>query len=127
MSDKPIRKNYSELGLPVGPYVHSVSYNGVLYLSGLTAFGTPHQAGSIVEQTKAIFDQILFIAQQESSGLEYILSVVLYVVSLEEIGELRDSLFEMYGDAIPTSTLVEVSRLFSPDLRIEVTATIALP
>ena len=35
------RINYQELDEPVGPYVHAVKHNGVLYLSGITAFGTP--------------------------------------------------------------------------------------
>ncbi|MGD1953370.1 MAG: hypothetical protein ACFB14_27550 [Leptolyngbyaceae cyanobacterium] len=38
------RKNYPHLDAPVGPYVHGVSYNGLLFLSGLTAFSTPTQS-----------------------------------------------------------------------------------
>ena len=56
------RINYQELDEPVGPYVHAVKHNGVLYLSGLTAFGTPAQDGNCGEQARAIFDQIEKIA-----------------------------------------------------------------
>jgi len=34
-------KTYPHLNAPVGPFVHAVSYNGLLFLSGLTAFKTP--------------------------------------------------------------------------------------
>jgi 2-iminobutanoate/2-iminopropanoate deaminase len=35
------RKNYPTLPEPAGPYSVSVRHNGTLYLSGMTAFGTP--------------------------------------------------------------------------------------
>ncbi|HFP9441948.1 TPA: RidA family protein, partial [Raoultella ornithinolytica] len=38
-----IRKNYPELGEVKAPYVHSVRHGDTLYISGLTAFGTPAQ------------------------------------------------------------------------------------
>lgn len=41
------RKNCPDLDTPVGPYVHAVSYNGLLFLSGLTAFNTPAQDGDL--------------------------------------------------------------------------------
>ena len=50
------RKNYPQLSEPVGPYVHAVKHQGVLYLSGLTAFGTSAQSGSAAEQVGVIFD-----------------------------------------------------------------------
>ena len=125
MAQDILRRNYEELGMPVGPYTHCVAYNGVLYLSGFTAYGTEHQHGSLAEQAGAILDQIALIAKKEGSGLHRLLSVVIYVTDLEELAGLREVLFERYRTAIPASTLVHVAGLFAPELKIEITAQLA--
>lgn len=120
------RKNYPALGDPVGPYVHAVEHNGFLFLSGLTAFGSPAQKGSVSEQAEAIFSQIASIARAEQVGLDAIVKVTIFVTSLDEFAALRETLFRIYGTALPASSLVRVAGLFSPDLKIEVEAVLAL-
>ncbi|WP_437491424.1 RidA family protein [Sorangium sp. So ce1014] len=120
------RKNYSALGDPVGPYVHAVKHNGFLFLSGLTAFGSPAQKGSVAEQAEAIFSQIASIARAEQVGLEAIAKVTIFVTSFDDIAALRETLFRIYGAALPASSLVRVAGLFSSDLRIEVEAVLAI-
>ena len=119
------RKNYPALGDPVGPYVHAVKHNGFLFLSGLTAFGSPAQKGGISEQAEAIFARIASIAQAERVGLDAIAKVTLFVTSFDDITALRATLFRTYGAALPASSLVRVAELFSPDLKIEVEAILA--
>ena len=125
MSEKVERNNYKELGLPVGPYVHCVKHNSLLYLSGLTAYGTDAQEGSLEEQTRSIFDQISLIATREGSSLANLISVLIHVTDIGDLSGLRDALFDIYGSQTPVSTLVEVSKLFAPGLKVEITATIA--
>ncbi|WP_437536785.1 RidA family protein [Sorangium sp. So ce726] len=120
------RKNYPALGDPVGPYVHAVEHNGFLFLSGLTAFGSPAQKGSVSEQAEAIFSQIASIARAEQVGLDAIAKVTIFVTSLDDIVALRETLFRIYGTALPASSLVRVAGLFSPDLKIEVEAVLAV-
>jgi 2-iminobutanoate/2-iminopropanoate deaminase len=52
------RKNYARLGRPVGAYVHAVKHGGLLYVSGLTAFGTPAQGQGLAQQAEAVLGQI---------------------------------------------------------------------
>lgn len=120
------RKNYKELSDPVGPYVHAVKHANTLYLSGLTAFGSSAQKKGIGNQVKEIFKQINTIAEAEDSGLENIIKVTIFVTDLSQINELREALFDAYGEDIPASSLVHVAGLFSPDLKIEVEAIIGL-
>jgi len=120
------RNNYQALGNPVGPYVHAVKHGNTLYLSGLTAFGSRAQKEGIGNQVKAIFKQIDTIARAEKSSLANIIKVTIFVTDLSQIGELREALFEVYGDNIPASSLVHVAGLFSPDLKIEIEAIIGL-
>ena len=122
----PIRKNYPHLEEPAGPYVHAVKHNGFLFLSGITAFGSSAQNGTIAEQTDVIYSKIASIATKENADLSDIVKVTIYVTSFGDLEALRASLFEQYGSNLPASSLVQVNRLFSPDLKIEVEAIIAV-
>lgn len=121
-----IRKNYSELGEVKAPYVHSVKHGNTLYISGLTAFGTAAQHQGIVEQAEEIFRQIRTIASIEGIDFSALIKVTIFITSFEQINALREVLYRNYGDHLPASSLVEVSRLFSPDLTIEIEAIFAL-
>ncbi len=115
-----VRKNYPELGEVKAPYVHSVKHGNLLYISGLTAFGTAAQNEGIAQQAEEIFRQIRKIISAESTDFSALIKVTIFITSFAEIDALREVLYRNYGDHLPASSLVEVSRLFSPDLYIEI-------
>ncbi|WP_039028756.1 RidA family protein [Leclercia adecarboxylata] len=121
-----IRKNYPELGEVKAPYVHSVRHGNTLYISGLTAFGTPAQHQGIAEQAEEIFSQIRKIIAAEGADFSSLIKVTIFITSFAEINALREVLYRNYGDHLPASSLVEVSRLFSPDLSVEIETIFAL-
>lgn len=123
---KVIRTNYPELGEVKAPYVHSVKHGNTLYISGLTAFGTAAQHQGIAGQAEEIFRQLRTIVSAEGTDFSSLIKVTLFITSFDEITELRNVLYQNYGDHLPASSLVEVSRLFSPDLAIEIEAIFAL-
>lgn len=120
------RINYPAQGEVKAPYVHAVKHGNTLYVSGLTAYGSAAQTGSVGEQAKVIFDQFQLIAEAENKTLSALLKVTLFITSFEDIDALRQVLFHYYGDHLPASSLVQVSALFSPDLKIETEAVMAL-
>lgn len=121
-----MRKNYPELGEVKAPYVHSVKHGQTLYISGLTAFGTPAQHKGIAEQAEEIFSQLRKIVSAEGADFSALLKVTIFITSFDEIDALRNVLYRNYGDHLPASSLVEISRLFSPDLSIEIEAIFGL-
>ncbi|WP_434585400.1 RidA family protein [Klebsiella sp. R390] len=124
--NKVIRKNYPELGEVKAPYAHSVRHGDTLYISGLTAFGTPAQQSGIAEQAEEIFCQIRKIVTAEGADFSSLIKVTIFITSFEEINALREVLYRHYGEHLPASSLVEVSRLFSSDLKIEIETVFAL-
>ncbi|AWP34887.1 enamine deaminase RidA (plasmid) [Pantoea vagans] len=122
----PERKNYAELGEVKAPYVHAVKHGNTLYVSGLTAAGTPAQQGDMAEQAEAIFDQLRHITAAEHTSLAALLKVTIFITSFTEITALREVLYRNYGGHLPASSLVQVNGLFSADLRIEIEAIFAL-
>ncbi len=119
-------KNYPHLDAPVGPYVHAVSYNGLLFLSGLTAFNTSAQDGDLGTQAEAVFEQIKSILEAEGVNFNNLLKVTIFVTEFGEVDKLRNVLFSYYGNNLPASSLVQVKSLFAPELKIEVEAIVAL-
>ncbi|EFL49470.1 Endoribonuclease L-PSP [Solidesulfovibrio fructosivorans JJ]] len=120
------RKNYPGLPQPVGPYVHAVKYGGLLFLSGITAFGTPGIGQGIAGQAEAIFSQIAAIAAQEGSSLQNLLKVTIFIREADDLEGLRQVLDSVYGAAKPASSLVVVKSLFAPEIDVEVEATLAV-
>ncbi|MCU5771172.1 RidA family protein [Erwiniaceae bacterium BAC15a-03b] len=120
------RKNYPQLGNVVGPYVHAVKYQSVLYVSGLTAFGSEAQHHGIAAQAQAIFDQLAIIAAEEQSSMAGLIKVTIFITDFSHLTALREVLFARFGEHLPASSLVQVTQLFSPDLKIEIEACFAL-
>ncbi|MCV0428143.1 MAG: RidA family protein [Roseibium sp.] len=120
------RQNFKDLGLPVGPYTHAVCHGNTLYTSGFTAFGTDAQTSSADAQTHAVLDQLEYVARQYDRNLDDLVKVTIFVTDPEDIPGIREAATERYGNAVPASSMVMVSGLFSPDLRIEIEGIFAL-
>lgn len=120
------RKNYDGLAKPVGPYTHAVESNGLLFLSGVTALGTPAQGRSLADQAHAVFDQIEAIAKAEGASLQSLVKVTIFITDFAGMASLRDVLFERYAGHLPASSLVQVAALFSSEINIEVESVLAL-
>lgn len=116
------RKIYAALPPAVGPYSHAVKNGNTLYLSGFTAFGTEAQGQSLEKQANAILEQIKSVAAEEGTDMSSLLKVTIFITDFSLAGELRKVLGQHYDGHFPASSLVEVSKLFSPDLNIEIEA-----
>jgi len=121
------RKNYPHLAQPVGPCVQAVKHNRMLFLSGLTALGSSAEGHGIADQAEAIFEAIARIARTERTDLRSLVKVTMFVTSLEFVRELRAALSKNFGDYLPISSLVQIGKLFSPDVLVEVEAVLAIP
>lgn len=80
----------------------------------------------MAEQAEEIFSQMRKIITLEGADFSALIKVTIFITSFTEIDELRRVLYRNYGDHLPASSLVEVSRLFSPDLSIEIEAIFGL-
>lgn len=120
------RKNYSGLIQPQGPYSHAVKHNGLLFLSGLTAYASSAQYDSTAEQAEVILQQIKHIAQAEGKDLSSLIKVTIFITDIEDIEALRQVLTNHYGEYLPASSMVQIKQLFSAELKIEIEAILAV-
>jgi|SRR5688572_29676053 2-iminobutanoate/2-iminopropanoate deaminase len=121
------RKNYPHLAQPVGPYVEAVKHDGLLFLSGLSALGSSAQGRSVAEQMAAICQALARVAHSERTDLSSLVKVTLFVTSLQFVRELRAAWTEHFADCSAMSSLVQIGKLLSPDVLVQVDAVLALP
>ncbi|CAI0861567.1 RidA family protein [Serratia proteamaculans] len=120
------RINYPQLPTPGGPYVHAVRHGDTLYISGLTAFATEAQGQSTAQQAQAILEQLATIAADEGTNLKALIKITVFLTDIGDLQAVRPVLFDYFDGALPASSLVAVSALFSPQVSVEIEAVVAL-
>lgn len=120
------RKNYETLAPPGGPFSHAVRHGNVLYLSGITAYGTTAQGKSMAEQAQEIWVKIGAIARAEGTDLRSLIKVTMFITDFSQAPALREELARQYNGQFPASSLVEVNKLFAPEVNIEIEAILGL-
>ncbi|AOM42990.1 RidA family protein [Xenorhabdus hominickii] len=120
------RINYDNLPQVKGPYVHATKHQGLLYVSGLTALGTESQSHDVKSQTLTILQQLTSILKQEKRHKSDLIKLTIFVKDINQLPFIRPLLFNFYEGNLPACSLVEVSNLIHPDLKIDLESIIAL-
>jgi 2-aminomuconate deaminase len=119
---------------PRGKYPHVKRAGDFLFVSGTSArrsdnsiagaevdtFGTTSL--NIREQTKAVLENVRDILQGVGAGLEDVVEVTTYLVSMNDFGGYNDIYGEFFGFDGPARTTVAVHQLPHPHLLIEIRA-----
>jgi 2-iminobutanoate/2-iminopropanoate deaminase len=98
----------------------------MLFLTGLTVLGSPALGRGITEQMDAICRSLAAIARSERTDLSALVKLTLYVTSFQFVSELRAALTQHFGSC-SVGSLVQIGKLQSPELLVEVDAVLALP
>ncbi len=116
------RKTYPHMDAPFGAFCHAVRTDEWLFVSGLTARGPDAASQDIVAQADAIMSRLQGVLEAEGGTLADVIRVTVYVTTLDKLMEVHEVRHRYFGDALPASTLVQVSALVSPELTIEIEA-----
>ena len=122
--------NPPTLGQPKG-YTHIVETRGArtVYISGQVAEDT---AGNVVgvgefsTQARQVFENLKLALEAVGATFEDLAKTTTYVLSMSELGALREIRAEYLGPNPPANTLVEVNRLAHPDYLIEIEGVVVL-
>ena len=116
------RKTYPHMEAPFGAFCHAVRTDDWLFVSGLTARADDAASQDIVAQTDVVMARLQGVLEAEGGALRDVIRVTVYVTELDRLMEVHEVRHRYFGDALPASTLVQVSALVQPELRIEIEA-----
>ena len=108
---------------PVSHYCHVVKAGGFVWLSGMVGMKAD---GTIPEGTVEQFEialKTIDICLREAGGKpNQIVKVQIFMTDISERSSINPIRIEYFGDHKPASTLVEVSALVDPRMRVEIEA-----
>ena len=108
---------------PVSHYCHAVEANGIIWVSGLVGM---YFDGTIPENTKDQFDLAMkdlntcLVAAGGSSS--NVVKVRVFLTDINDRAIINPKRIEYFGEHKPASTLLEVSALVDPRMKVEIEA-----
>jgi reactive intermediate/imine deaminase len=117
------------LGEPISHYTDAVRFGDLLFVSGIGPLG---EDGSLVgrddaaEQTRQIFRNMDKVLRAAGAGPADILKVTVYLTDIADRTRINPVRQQFFGTARPASTLVEVSKLAIPGMKVEIEAVVGL-
>lgn len=118
------------LAPPLSHYADAVRAGDLLFVSGMPALdadGALVGADDVVAQFAQVLANLRAVLDAAGARPADVVKVTVFLTDVDDrprINPLREVFF---GDARPASTLVEVSRLPVPGMRVEMEAVVQLP
>jgi reactive intermediate/imine deaminase len=126
-----VRREYrvGRLAEPISHYTDAVEANGLLFVSGCVAVDVDGRVvgEDVVAQTRQVFANVAAVLDAAGAGFADVVKVTVYLLDIDDRPRINAVRQEVFGDARPASTLVEVSRLAVPGARVEIDAIARIP
>ena len=97
----------------------------LVFVSGMTARkpdGTIAGIGDVTEQTRQVCENIKSAVETAGGTLDDVVRVDVYVRNIEHFDKIHAVRREYFKPPLPASTMVEVTKMVSPDYLIEINA-----
>lgn len=120
----------AELGEPISHYTHAVRVGDLLFISGcVPTDGTGNVVGGddVAAQARKTFENIAKILEAAGATFADVARVTVYLTDIDDRPKINPVRRELFGETRPASTLIEVSRLAIPGIKIEVEAIARVP
>ena len=119
-----------ELGEPISHYTDAVRVGDLLFISGCVPTdgqGDVVGGDDVAAQARKVFENIGAILAAAGATFADVAKVTVYVTDVDDRPAINPVRQAVFGNAKPASTLVEVSRLAIPGIKIEVEAIARVP
>lgn len=103
-------------------YSRAVKVGNMIEVAGTTAMDGDQLIGKgdAYKQTQFIFKKIAKALEELGASLEDVVRTRMYVTNIEDWEEIGKAHGEFFRTIKPAATMVEVSRLINPDLKVEI-------
>jgi 2-iminobutanoate/2-iminopropanoate deaminase len=122
-----------ELRQPSGIFSHATMAEATgrfVFISGMTARrvdGSIAGVGDVTAQTRQVCENLKSAVEAAGGTLDDICRVDVYVRNMEHFDAIHKVRAEYFKPPLPASTMVEVSKMTSPEYLIEISAIAVLP
>jgi reactive intermediate/imine deaminase len=122
-----------KLRQPSGVFSHATTIEAkgrLVFISGMTARrpdGSIAGIGDISEQTRQVCENIKAAVEAAGGSMDDICRVDVYVRNMEHFDAIHKVRGQYFKPPLPASTMVEVTKMTSPDYLIEINAIAVLP
>jgi enamine deaminase RidA (YjgF/YER057c/UK114 family) len=102
----------------------------LVFVSGMTARrpdGTIAGVGDVAVQTRQVCENIKAAVETAGGTLDHVCRVDVYVRNMEHFEAIHAVRREYFKPPLPASTMVEVTKMTSPDYLIEINAIAVIP
>lgn len=126
------RREFSVPGLnpPISHYCDAVQFGNLLFISGIAALDENNGViggDDAAAQAEAIFSAMDKILTAAGAGFGDVLKVTVFLTDVDDRTKINPVRQRYFGESRPASTLIEVSRLAVPGMKVEVEAVVGLP
>ncbi len=104
-------------------YSRAVRVGAFVYIAGTTAAdesGRIHDPDRPYEQAIYTLRKIEAALHAVDARLEHVVRTRMYVTNMDDAPEVTRAHYEFFHEIRPASTIVEVSRLATPEMRVEI-------
>lgn len=118
------------LAEPISHYTDAVVAGELLFISGLVGVdrhGALVGGEDVAAQTRQVFANMRVVLDEAGCRFEDVVKVTVYLTDIDDRPKINPVRQEVFGNARPASTLVEVSRLAVPGAKVEIEAVALIP
>jgi 2-iminobutanoate/2-iminopropanoate deaminase len=126
------RQEFKVEGLPaaLSHYTDAVRFGDILFVSGLTAHNDEGKlvgGADAAAQTRQILVNLKLVLDVAGATMADVLKVTVFLTDINDRAAINPVRQEFFGAAKPASTLIEVSKLALPEMKVEIEAVVGLP
>ena len=115
---------------PISHYTDAVVAGDLLFVSGLVGVdrhGALVGGDDVAAQARQVFANLRAVLNEAGCRFEDVVKVTVYLTDVDDRPKINPVRQDVFGDARPASTLVEVSRLAVPGAKVEIDAVALIP
>jgi 2-iminobutanoate/2-iminopropanoate deaminase len=118
------------LAEPISHFTDAVRAGGFLHVSGIVAVDSHGRlvgGGDVVAQTRQVFENMRVVLAAGGCGFEDVVKVTVFLTDIDDRPLINPVRQQVFGEARPASTLVEVPSLAVPGAKVEIECVALVP
>jgi 2-iminobutanoate/2-iminopropanoate deaminase len=118
------------LAEPISHFTDAVRTGDLLFVSGIVAVdadGALVGAGDVVAQIRQVFENMRAVLAAAGCSFDDVVKVTVFLTDVDDRPRINPVRQEVFGEARPASTLVEVSRLAVEGALVEIECVAVIP